>query len=75
VDQAYLARGGLSPAAPGRSAHRKKRVRRPLPGMMLFQDGSTHDWLGGQAPFRIRIPHSTSTTPLFNRQAFVRKKL
>ena len=29
---------------------RKKRVRRPLPGMMVFQDGSTHEWLWlGQA--------------------------
>ena len=27
--------------------HRKKRPRRPLPGMMLFQDGSTHRWLPG----------------------------
>jgi len=29
-------RGGL---------HRKKRERRPLPGMLLFQDGSTHRWI------------------------------
>jgi transposase len=27
-------------------AHRKKRERRPLPGMLLFQDGSTHRWIG-----------------------------
>ena len=26
--------------------HRKKRERRPLPGMLLFQDGSTHRWIG-----------------------------
>lgn len=26
--------------------HRKKRARRPLPGMLLFQDGSTHRWIG-----------------------------
>jgi hypothetical protein len=26
--------------------HRKKRERRPLPGMLLFQDGSTHHWIG-----------------------------
>ena len=26
--------------------HRKKRQRRPLPGMLLFQDGSTHRWIG-----------------------------
>ena len=27
--------------------HRKRRERRPLPGMLLFQDGSTHRWIGG----------------------------
>src|SRR6476660_2291424 len=26
--------------------HRKKRERRPLPGVLLFQDGSTHRWIG-----------------------------
>jgi hypothetical protein len=26
--------------------HRKKRERRPVPGMLLFQDGSTHRWIG-----------------------------
>ncbi len=40
------ARGVVKPA-PRRSAHRKKRPRRPLPGMLLFQDGSTHRWLVG----------------------------
>jgi len=25
--------------------HRKKRERRPLPGMLLFQDGSTYRWI------------------------------
>jgi transposase len=29
--------------------HRKKRPRKPLPGMMLHVDGSTHAWLGGSA--------------------------
>ena len=36
-------------AAPRRGAHRRKRPRRPLPGMMLHQDGSRHEWLAGQA--------------------------
>jgi hypothetical protein len=31
-----------------RGAHRRKRERRPLPGMMLHQDGSRHEWLEGQ---------------------------
>lgn len=29
--------------APRRGAHRKKRPRKPLPGMLLHQDGSTHE--------------------------------
>jgi transposase len=33
--------------APRRGAHRKKRPRKPLPGMMLHQDGSTHEWVPG----------------------------
>ncbi|MDN5941004.1 MAG: hypothetical protein L0H94_03885 [Nitrospira sp.] len=28
-------------------AHRKKRPCIPLPGMMLHQDGSTHEWVSG----------------------------
>ena len=28
-----------------RWVHRRKPERRPLPGMMLFQDGSNHAWL------------------------------
>jgi hypothetical protein len=28
-----------------RSAHRKKRPRRPLAGMLLHQDGPPHRWL------------------------------
>ena|ERR1700689_440230 len=31
--------------AGGRGKHRKKRARRPMPGMMLYQDGSTHHWI------------------------------
>lgn len=36
---------GLVQKAKRRGAHRKKRVRRPLPGMLVFQDGSTHRWI------------------------------
>ena len=34
--------------APRRGAHRKRRERAPLPGMMIHQDGSTHEWVPGQ---------------------------
>jgi hypothetical protein len=40
-----LQAAGLVPKAPRRPAHRKKRPRRPLRGMMLHQDGSRHRWL------------------------------
>ena len=43
-----LQEAGLVRRAPKRSAHRKERPRRPLPGMLLFQDGSRHAWLEGQ---------------------------
>lgn len=33
--------------APRRGAHRKKRPRKPFPGMMVHQDGSTHEWVPG----------------------------
>jgi hypothetical protein len=36
---------GLGAKAKRRGAHSKKRERRPLPGMLLFQDGSTHRWI------------------------------
>lgn len=39
---------GLVKKAPRRGAHRRKRPRRPLPGMMLHQDGSTHEWVPGR---------------------------
>jgi transposase len=39
---------GVVPKAPRKGAHRRKRERRPLPGMMLHQDGSRHAWLEGQ---------------------------
>jgi transposase len=38
----------LVPKATKRGAHRKKRERSPLPGMMLHQDASTHEWVPGQ---------------------------
>jgi transposase len=39
---------GLVAKAPRKGAHRRRRERRPLPGMMLHQDGSRHAWLEGQ---------------------------
>ena len=42
VTKLHLHRAGLVTPARKRSAHRKKRPRRPMVGMMLHQDASTH---------------------------------
>jgi transposase len=49
VTKLHLHRSGLVTPAKTRSAHRKKRPRRPMVGMMLHQDASTHAWLAGDA--------------------------
>ncbi|MBK7424371.1 MAG: hypothetical protein IPJ48_15535 [Propionivibrio sp.] len=38
----------LVPKAAKKGAHRKRRERSALPGMMIHQDGSTHEWITGQ---------------------------
>lgn len=43
-----LQEAGLSARGKHQGAHRKKRERMPLAGMMLHQDGSTHEWVDGQ---------------------------
>ena len=43
-----LQEAGLTKKAPGRGKHRKRRDRSPLPGMMIHQDGSTHEWVPRQ---------------------------
>lgn len=39
---------GRTRPAPRRGVHRRKRPRRALPGMMLHQDGSSHEWVPKQ---------------------------
>jgi transposase len=43
-----LQSAGFVLKAKKRGAHRRKRPRRPLPGMMLHQDGSSHEWVVGK---------------------------
>lgn len=42
-----LQESGLVKKEKGRGKHRKKRERSAWPGMMLHQDGSTHQWVPG----------------------------
>lgn len=43
-----LQKSGLVKQAKKRGAHRRKRPRKPMVGMMLHQDGSTHQWIPGE---------------------------
>lgn len=43
-----LQESGLVVRAKRRGAHRKRRDRSPWPGLMIHQDGSTHEWVAGQ---------------------------
>jgi transposase len=45
VTRLALQAAGLAGKTERGGPHRKKRERRPLPGMLLFQDGSTHRWI------------------------------
>lgn len=61
-----LQQRGLVRVSPKRSAHRKKRPRRPLPGMMLFQDGSTHEWLVGQGKLDLIVTLDDATSEVYS---------
>jgi transposase len=43
--KSVLQASGAVRRAPRRGAHRRKRPRKPVPGLMLHQDGSRHLWL------------------------------
>ena len=42
-----LQKVGIIKKAPGRGKHRKRRERSPVPGMMIHQDASKHQWVAG----------------------------
>lgn len=61
-----LQTAGLVGRASRRSAHRKKRPRRPLPGMLLFQDGSLHAWLDGQPELDLIVTMDDATSEIYS---------
>src|SRR3954451_13916726 len=61
-----LQQRGLITRAPKRSAHRKKRARRPLPGMLVFQDGSNHAWLTHVPPLDLIVTMDDATSAILS---------
>ena len=49
-----------------RGAHRRKRPRRPIPGMMLHQDGSRHEWLAGHDAMDLIVTMDDATNEIYS---------
>lgn len=57
---------GLTTKAKRRGAHRRKRERRPLPGMLVFQDASTHAWLSEGPPLDLVATMDDATSRILS---------
>lgn len=66
VTKLALHAAGLVRKAPKRSAHRKKRPRRPLRGMMLHQDGSRHVWIEGLPALDLIVTLDDATSEIYS---------
>ena len=67
VTKLHLHRSGLISKAPKRSAHRKKRPRRPMVGMMLHQDASMHAWLpGNERKYDLVVTLDDATSAIYS---------
>jgi transposase len=65
--KSVLHASGLVRPAVKRSAHRKKRPRRPVPGMMLHQDGSRHLWLPAlERPVDLIVTLDDATSEIYS---------
>jgi len=64
--KALLQSRGLLERAKKRGAHRRKRPRRPLPGMMLHQDGSRHQWIAGLDAMDLIVTMDDATSEIYS---------
>jgi transposase len=64
--KSFLQSKGLLARARRRGAHRRKRPRRPLPGMMLHQDGSRHEWLAGHDAMDLIVTMDDATNTIYS---------
>jgi transposase len=64
--KAFLQSKCLLVRAKTRGAHRRKRPRRPLPGMMLHQDGSRHVWLARLDAMDLIVTLDDATSKIYS---------
>ena len=62
----FLHSKGLLEKAARRGAHRRKRPRRPMPGMMLHQDGSRHVWVRGLPALDLIVTMDDATSAIYS---------
>jgi transposase len=62
----YLQKTGTVQPAPQRGAHRRKRPRRPMRGMLLHQDGARHAWLAEQPALDLIITMDDATSEIYS---------
>lgn len=59
---------GLVSKQKRRSAHRRRRPRRPLPGMLLHMDGSTHAWFQDERWYDLIVILDDATSEIYYAQ-------
>jgi transposase len=64
--KAFLQSRNLLAKAARRGAHRRRRPRRPLPGMMLHQDASRHGWLADVPPLDLVVTMDDATSEMYS---------
>jgi len=62
----FLQARGLLARAPRRGAHRRKRPRRPMVGMMLHQDASKHAWLDGLGDLDLVVTMDDASSEIYS---------
>ena len=62
----FLHSKGLLEKAARRGAHRRKRPRRPMPGMMLHQEGSRHVWVRGLPALDLIVTMDDATSAIYS---------
>jgi transposase len=62
----HLQKTGMVQPAPRRGAHRRKRPRRPMRGMLLHQDGAKHAWLADQPALDLIITMDDATSEIYS---------
>ena len=60
----FLHSKGLLEKAARRGAYRRKRPRRPMPGMLLHQDGSRHVWVQGLPALDLIVTMDDATSAI-----------